>query len=76
MQHTIDHVNSNLLFTGTEFGVFFSVDGGSQWVQLKGGMPPAQVRDLAVQRRENDRSDSASALTTFPRSAEGVTPAN
>jgi photosystem II stability/assembly factor-like uncharacterized protein len=49
-----DHVNGNLLFAGTEFGVFFSVDGGQRWTQLKGGMPVIQVRDMAVQKREND----------------------
>jgi hypothetical protein len=49
-----DHVNGDLLFAGTEFGLFTSVDGGSTWVQLKGGMPTIQVRDMAVQRREND----------------------
>jgi photosystem II stability/assembly factor-like uncharacterized protein len=49
-----DHVQGNLLFAGTEFGVFTSVDGGQRWVQLKGGMPVAQARDMTVQRREND----------------------
>jgi photosystem II stability/assembly factor-like uncharacterized protein len=49
-----DHVNGSLLFAGTEFGVFFTVDGGQRWVQLKGGMPVIQVRDMAVQKREND----------------------
>ena len=49
-----DHVNANLLFTGTEFGLFFSVDGGQKWVQLKGGMPVIAVRDLNIQKREND----------------------
>jgi hypothetical protein len=49
-----DHVNPNLLFAGTEFGVFTSVDGGGHWITLKGGVPVAQVRDLALQRREND----------------------
>ena len=49
-----DHVNPNLLFAGTEFGVFTSVDGGGHWIALKGGVPVAQVRDLAIQRREND----------------------
>jgi hypothetical protein len=47
-------VNGNLLFAGTEFALFFSVDGGSHWVQLKGGLPTAQYRDLAIQKREND----------------------
>ena len=44
----------NLLFAGTEFGLFFTVDGGRHWVQLKGGMPPTQVRDLQLQKRESD----------------------
>jgi photosystem II stability/assembly factor-like uncharacterized protein len=49
-----DHVNPNLLFTGTEFGVWFSIDGGQKWIQLKGGMPTIAVRDLNIQKREND----------------------
>lgn len=49
-----DHVNPNLLFVGTEFGVFFTVDGGGKWVQMKGGLPTIAVRDIAVQKNEND----------------------
>jgi photosystem II stability/assembly factor-like uncharacterized protein len=49
-----DEVNGNLIFAGTEFGLFFTVDGGSHWTQLKGGMPRIQVRDLEIQRREHD----------------------
>ena len=49
-----DHVNPNLLFTGTEFGLYFSIDGGQKWIQLKGGLPTIQVRDLNIQKREND----------------------
>ncbi len=49
-----DHVNGDLLFIGTEYGVFASFDGGKRWTQLKGGLPPIQVRDMTVQRREND----------------------
>ena len=49
-----DHVNPNLLFAGTEFGLFFSIDGGQKWIQLKGGMPTIAVRDLNIQKREND----------------------
>ncbi|MDH3289459.1 MAG: glycosyl hydrolase [Gemmatimonadota bacterium] len=49
-----DHVNPNLLFVGTEFGVFFTVDGGAKWIQLKGGMPTIAIRELEIQRREND----------------------
>jgi photosystem II stability/assembly factor-like uncharacterized protein len=49
-----DHVNGNLLFAGTEFGLFASFDGGKAWTMLRGGMPLTQVRDMAVQKREND----------------------
>lgn len=49
-----DHVNPKLLFAGTEFGLFFTVDGGLKWIQLRGGLPTIQVRDIAIQRREND----------------------
>lgn len=57
-----DHVNSNLLFAGTEFGFFFTVDGGQHWVQLKAGLPTVGVRDIAIQKRENDL-----VLATFGR---------
>lgn len=62
--HTIeqDFKNKNLLFVGTEFGLFFSVDAGSNWVQLKNGLPTIAVRDLAIQQRETDL-----ALATFGR---------
>lgn len=49
-----DHVNKDLLFVGTEFGIFFTVDGGEKWLELKGGMPTISTRDLKIQRREND----------------------
>jgi photosystem II stability/assembly factor-like uncharacterized protein len=57
-----DHMNGNLLFAGTEFGLFTSIDGGASWVQLKGGIPTIQVRDMAVQKRESDL-----VLATFGR---------
>jgi photosystem II stability/assembly factor-like uncharacterized protein len=49
-----DHLDPNLLFVGTEFGLYASMDGGRKWVQLKGGLPTIQIRDLAIQRRESD----------------------
>jgi photosystem II stability/assembly factor-like uncharacterized protein len=49
-----DPAQRDLWFVGTEFGLFFSKDGGRKWVQLKGGMPTIAVRDLAVQKREGD----------------------
>ncbi|MCG8435992.1 MAG: glycosyl hydrolase, partial [Gammaproteobacteria bacterium] len=49
-----DHVKPELLFLGTEFGVFFSVAGGNNWIKLEGGVPNIAFRDLAIQTREND----------------------
>ena len=54
--HTIaeDHVDPNLLFVGTEFGLFFTQDGGQNWHALKNNFPTIAVRDIEIQRREND----------------------
>lgn len=54
--HTIaqDFVNPNLLFVGTEFSFFTSVDGGKIWTKLSAGLPDIAVRDIAIQEREHD----------------------
>ena len=54
--HTIaeDHKDPNLLFAGTEYGLFFSQNGGKDWHQVKAGFPTIAVRDLEIQRRESD----------------------
>ena len=57
-----DHEKPGLLFAGTEFGCYFTPDAGKRWIRLKGGMPTISVRDIAIQRRENDL-----ALGTFGR---------
>ena len=49
-----DHVKKNMLFAATEFGIYFTNDGGTNWIQLKGGLPTISFRDLTIQRREND----------------------
>jgi photosystem II stability/assembly factor-like uncharacterized protein len=49
-----DPVNANLLFAGTEFGLFVSIDGGGRWAQFKAGIPNVAVRDLAIHPREHD----------------------
>ncbi len=50
-----DVVNKNLLFLGTEFGLWISIDGGKSWAQFKGNRFPAvAVRDLAIQPRDNE----------------------
>ena len=57
-----DHVNRSLLFCGTEFGCYFTIDGGEKWLQLKAGLPTIQVREIEIQREENDL-----VLATFGR---------
>ncbi len=54
--HTIeqDPQIPGLLFVGTEFGVYFTLDGGETWNGLQSGMPTISVRDMAIQEREND----------------------
>ena len=49
-----DHMDSDILFIGTEWGVWLTVDGGKNWNQIKKGIPPIQVKDLTIPRREND----------------------
>jgi hypothetical protein len=62
--HTLeqDPVREQLLFAGTEFGIFFTIDGGRHWVQLKSGIPTIAVRDMVTHKRENDL-----VLATFGR---------
>jgi photosystem II stability/assembly factor-like uncharacterized protein len=49
-----DDEKSNLMFLGTEFGVYFTNDATKSWTKLGGGLPNISVRDLAIQKREND----------------------
>ena len=49
-----DHIDSGLIFCGTEFGVFFSPDNGKVWKELSNGLPTIAVRDIAIQRDMND----------------------
>jgi photosystem II stability/assembly factor-like uncharacterized protein len=49
-----DHVAQDLLFVGTEFGVFCTLDGGQKWLQLNGGLPTIAARELEIQKRESD----------------------
>jgi photosystem II stability/assembly factor-like uncharacterized protein len=62
-----DPVNPNMLFIGTEFGLFFTPsvngEGGPKWIQLKGGLPTIAVRDLAIHKGLNDL-----VVATFGRS--------
>jgi len=49
-----DRVNPDLLFVGTDKGVYFTLNGGKTWIPLKNNMPPVPVRDLIVHPREKD----------------------
>jgi photosystem II stability/assembly factor-like uncharacterized protein len=49
-----DFINPDLLFAGTEFGIFVTTDGGKVWAQMKNGLPTIPVRQIAIQKREND----------------------
>jgi photosystem II stability/assembly factor-like uncharacterized protein len=48
-----DRINPDLLFAGTEFGAYFTIDGGRQWIKMS-GVPDVAVYDMAIQEREND----------------------
>ena len=48
------HRERNLLFAGTEYGAYFTTDGGAHWTRLGSGIPTVPVHDLAIQEREND----------------------
>lgn len=49
-----DHEAPNLLFVGTEFGIYFTLDGGDEWISLPTGGATIAFRDLTIQKREND----------------------
>ncbi len=49
-----DHVDENLLFLGTELGLYASTNGGDSWFKYDQGVPTVSVMDMAIQQREND----------------------
>jgi hypothetical protein len=49
-----DHTNPNLLFVGTDFGVYASLDGGKAWQRMKNGITTNPVHDLAIHPREQE----------------------
>ncbi len=67
-----DLVNPNLLFLGTEFGLFISVDGGINWARFENNLPKVAVHDIAIHPR-----DHALVLGTHGRGAiiiDDITP--
>jgi len=76
-----DHIEANLIFVGTEFSLFASLDGGDYWKKLSSGLPTVAVRDINIQERENDLvlgtfgrgfyiMDDYSALREFTKEVE------
>jgi len=57
-----DHINPDILFIGTEWGVWVTLDQGGEWFKLSNGLPTIQVKDLDIQERESDL-----AVATFGR---------
>jgi len=57
-----DPFKEDLLFVGTEFSFYFTIDGGKQWVKFNSGLPDIAVKDIAIQERENDL-----VISTFGR---------
>lgn len=49
-----DIVNPNLLFAGTTWGLFISIDGGSSWAQYNANIPNVEVRDITIHPEAND----------------------
>jgi photosystem II stability/assembly factor-like uncharacterized protein len=49
-----DPINPDLLFVGTESGVYLTIDRGRHWVQLKNNLPTVAVRAMAIQAREHE----------------------
>ena len=49
-----DPVDKNLLFLGTEFGLYYTIDAGNHWTKWTNGFPTAPVLGLKIQKREND----------------------
>ncbi|MDG1730016.1 MAG: glycosyl hydrolase [Algibacter sp.] len=49
-----DHINPNLLFLATEYGIYVSMNQGEKWIKFSEGLPTISFRDLAIQKREND----------------------
>jgi photosystem II stability/assembly factor-like uncharacterized protein len=49
-----DHKDKNILFLGTEFGIYFTVNNGTNWIKLNAGVPTISFRDLELHQRDDD----------------------
>lgn len=73
-----DHKNPNLLFAGTELGVYASIDGGNNWTKFMNNMPTNPAYDMAIHPRENELVVATHGRGIFIAdisSLQGMTPA-
>ncbi len=49
-----DYVRPDLFFLATEYGIFFTINAGEQWIKLKAGIPTISFRDLVIQKERDD----------------------
>lgn len=49
-----DHKNKDLIFVGTEYSLYVTLDGGKEWIKMNSGLPPVAIKDMEIQEREND----------------------
>ena len=49
-----DPVNPDLLFLGTEFGLYISLDGGASWAPFRNNLPMVGIRDMVIQESQSD----------------------
>lgn len=49
-----DYIDKNLLFIGTEYGIYFSVNHGVNWIKLDAGVPTIPFRDIELHERDGD----------------------
>jgi len=73
-----DHKNPNLLFAGTELGVYASIDGGSNWTKFMNNIPTNPAYDMAIHSRENELVVATHGRGIFIAdisSLQGMTPA-
>jgi len=49
-----DYIQADLFFLATEYGIFFTIDGGKKWIKLKSGIPTISFRDLVIQKERDD----------------------
>jgi hypothetical protein len=57
-----DPENAEVLYIGTDYGIFVTVNGGKSWMPFASNMPPMVIRDIAIQKRDREM-----AIGTYAR---------